>query len=169
MGRSVSVPPYCWWRTHLRLRWVLSMILSCGWMGYASRVFHTPLLKKFFKLFGFLVSPLSVLICWRTPRTEKARRKWHLVNCTFSPAWADAKTAPEKVSMETCTYFCWLNEGKCVTSVCQSWQVYNPRGLMPAEKKGTWNDWQLAHEATIAFACSCERCNILTRAGTFWW
>jgi hypothetical protein len=49
----------------------------------------------------------------------------------ISPVWAEAKRTPEYMSTVTWTYFKEPNWGIWVTSVCQIWFAFRPRGLMP--------------------------------------
>lgn len=66
------------------------------------------------------VGPLSVFISWGAPNVEKASRKCFVTSLTFSLLWAEAKIAPENVSMDTCMYLNHPKDGWYLTSTCQA-------------------------------------------------
>lgn len=69
----------------------------CWGVGNATGVFHPPLLWELFEIFGGVS---RTIMCLENARVENAGRNCEFTSLVFSPAWADANTAPESVSME---------------------------------------------------------------------
>lgn len=112
--------------------------LTCGGVGNACGMLDTPQTKEFLEFVRDISWTITGFYFCRDTQGGKARRKCFITSSAFSPAWADAKTAPENVSTETCTYFDLPNCGTWVTSLCQISQLLRPRGLTLEPSDGTW-------------------------------
>lgn len=98
---------------------------------------YSPLLQELIKCLGGIREPIICFDDLGDPQHREGLHQVFLSILGLSPVWAEAKTAPEKVSAETCTYFNLPNWDICVTLVCQTSQLLSPLGLISEPKDGT--------------------------------
>ncbi|RMC11873.1 hypothetical protein DUI87_11999 [Hirundo rustica rustica] len=84
--------------------------------------------------------PLSVFNSLGMPMKEKTWMRCFITSEVFSPVWVEAKTAPEKVSTETCTYLDQPNWGGLWEQVVNGSDVLASAGISNnfGDSSGIW-------------------------------